>query len=77
MNQIYSTLNYDLGEDIDMLRDTVARFAAEEIAPRAAEIDSSNEFPMDLWTKFGDLGLLKVSPSQKLLAVATWVISPM
>jgi isovaleryl-CoA dehydrogenase len=61
MNQIYSTLNYDLGEDIDMLRDTVARFAAEEIAPRAAEIDSSNEFPMDLWTKFGDLGLLGVT----------------
>jgi isovaleryl-CoA dehydrogenase len=61
MNQIYSTLNYDLGEDIDMLSDTVARFAAEEIAPRAAEIDSSNEFPMDLWTKFGDLGLLGVT----------------
>lgn len=61
MNVNYSTLNYDLGEDIDMLRDAVSRFAAEEIAPRAAEIDQSNEFPMDLWTKFGDLGLLGVT----------------
>ena len=61
MNLSYSTLNYDLGEDIDLLRDTVARFAADEIAPRAAEIDAKNEFPMDLWTKFGELGLLGIT----------------
>lgn len=50
-------LNFQLGEDIDALRDVVQQFAANEIAPRAAEIDSSDEFPMDLWRKMGDLGL--------------------
>lgn len=50
-------LNFQLGEDIDALRDVVQQFAAKEIAPRAAEIDSSDEFPMDLWQKMGDLGL--------------------
>ncbi len=51
------SLNFDLGETADMLRDTVQGFAAEAIAPRAAEIDRSNEFPRDLWTEFGKLGL--------------------
>jgi isovaleryl-CoA dehydrogenase len=51
-------LNFHLGEDIEMLRDTVKAFADNEIAPRAAEIDRVNEFPADLWKKFGDLGLL-------------------
>lgn len=50
-------LDYQLGEDIAALRDTVKSFADSEIAPRAAEIDSSDEFPMDLWHKMGDLGL--------------------
>ena len=50
-------LNFQLGEDIDALRDMVQQFAAKEIAPRAAEIDSSDEFPMDLWQKMGELGL--------------------
>lgn len=50
-------LDFQLGEDIDALRDVVAQFAAKEIAPRASEIDSSDEFPMDLWQKMGDLGL--------------------
>ena len=50
-------LNFQLGEDIDALRDVVQQFAANEIAPRAAEIDSSDEFPMDLWQKMGELGL--------------------
>ncbi|WP_296243994.1 MULTISPECIES: isovaleryl-CoA dehydrogenase [unclassified Psychrobacter] len=50
-------LNFQLGEDIDALRDMVQQFAANEIAPRAAEIDSSDEFPMDLWQKMGDIGL--------------------
>ena len=55
------SLNFGLGEDIDLLRESVKSFAANEIAPRAAEIDSSNAFPMDLWRKFGDLGLLGVT----------------
>ncbi len=43
------TLDFGLGETIDMLRQSVAAFAAAEIAPRANEIDESNTFPMDLW----------------------------
>ena len=50
-------LNFQLGEDIDALRDVIQQFAANEIAPRASEIDSSDQFPMDLWQKMGDLGL--------------------
>ena len=51
-------LDFDLGETIELLRDTVRRFAQAEIAPRAAEIDRKNEFPADLWRKLGDLGVL-------------------
>ncbi len=57
----YPTLNFNLGEDIDMLRDTVAAFAAKELAPIAADIDSSNEFPAGFWRKMGDLGILGVT----------------
>ena len=53
----YPTLNFDLGETADMLRQSVADFASVEIAPRAAEIDRSNQFPRDLWPKIGALGL--------------------
>ena len=59
-------LDFDLGEEIDMLRDTVRRFAAAEIAPRAAEIDRSNDFPADLWRKMGDLGLLGLTVEPEL-----------
>jgi len=53
----YPTLNFDLGETIEMLADTVCDFARDEIAPRAAEVDVNNEFPTDLWKKMGELGL--------------------
>ena len=58
-------LNFDLGEDIDMLRDSVAQFAAREIAPRAAQIDRDNQFPADLWKKFGDLGVLGMTAEEE------------
>jgi len=61
----FPQLAFDLGETVDMLRRTVREFAAEEIAPRAAEIDRSNEFPMDLWRKFGDLGLLGITAEEE------------
>ena len=54
-------MNFGLGEEIDALRDMVQKFAADEIAPRAQEIDESNEFPSDLWEKFGELGLLGIT----------------
>ena len=55
------SLDFDLGETADMLRQSVADFAAHEIAPRAADIDRSNDFPADLWQKFGNLGLLGIT----------------
>jgi isovaleryl-CoA dehydrogenase len=53
----YPTLDHDLGPDIDMLRDTVRSFAADRIAPIAAEIDRTDEFPVHLWPEMGKLGL--------------------
>src|SRR5712691_9480522 len=50
-------LNFDLGETADAIRETVHSFSQNEIAPRAAEIDRSNQFPRDLWPKIGSLGL--------------------
>ncbi len=55
------TMRFGLGEEIEALRETVRRFAADEIAPRAAGIDRDNDFPADLWEKLGALGLLGVT----------------
>ena len=57
----YTSLNFALGETIDMLREQVHSFSAAEIAPRAAAIDSDNQFPNELWPRFGELGLLGVT----------------
>jgi isovaleryl-CoA dehydrogenase len=58
-------LNFQLGPDIDALRESVHDFAQAEIAPRAAEIDRSDQFPMDLWRKMGDLGVLGVTVEEE------------
>jgi|SRR5882672_763776 len=58
-------LRFALGEDIDMLRASVRAFAAAEIAPRAAEIDRSNQFPADLWKKLGALGVLGITVEEE------------
>jgi isovaleryl-CoA dehydrogenase len=59
------SIDFHHGETLDMLRATVQQFAAGEIAPRAAEIDRTNQFPADLWRKMGDLGLLGITVSEE------------
>ncbi|GAB4132752.1 MAG: isovaleryl-CoA dehydrogenase [Rhodothalassiaceae bacterium] len=61
----FPTLRFDHGEEIDMLRETARRFAAEKIAPRAAEIDATNSFPRDLWPEMGALGLLGITAPEE------------
>ncbi|WP_019961596.1 isovaleryl-CoA dehydrogenase [Woodsholea maritima] len=62
----YPTLDFALGDTADMIRDTVASFAADKIAPRAAEIDAKDEFPSDLWPQLGELGLLGLTVEEEL-----------
>lgn len=57
--------DFGLGETANMIRDSVAGFAADKIAPRAAEIDSSNKFPRDLWPQLGELGVLGVTVEEE------------
>ena len=65
MNTSYPSLNFNLGSDIDMLRDAVFQFCTAEIAPRASGIDQNNDFPSDLWRKLGDMGLLGITVSEQ------------
>ena len=55
------SFNFDLGETVELLRDTVRSFSADEIAPRAASIEQNNDFPSDLWMKLGDIGVLGIT----------------
>jgi isovaleryl-CoA dehydrogenase len=59
------SLDFGLGDTIATLRETVAQFAAREIAPRAAEIDRSNDFPRDLWGSLGELGVLGITVEEE------------
>ena len=61
----YPTLNFYLGDEIDMVRDTAYQLAQSELAQRAAKIDEDNAFPMDMWQKFGELGLLGITVSEE------------
>ncbi len=60
-----ASMNFDLGEDVNALRDMVHRFAQDRIKPIAAEIDAKNDFPAELWREFGDLGLLGVTTPEE------------
>jgi isovaleryl-CoA dehydrogenase len=61
----FPSLNFHLGETIDMLRATVQQFAADDIAPRAADIDRENRFPAELWRRMGDIGLLGITVEEE------------
>ena len=64
MTSLTTGLSFALGETIDMLRDSIQTFAAEQIAPRADTIDRDNQFPPDLWRKLGELGLHGMTVSE-------------
>ena len=57
--------NFDLGETADLLRDSVSAFTFNEISHRAADIEAANDFPQDLWKKFGDIGVLGITVEEK------------
>jgi isovaleryl-CoA dehydrogenase len=61
----WTGFDFGLGEDLDQLRQSVSGFARDQIAPRAAEIDRSNEFPRDLWPQMGALGLLGITVEEE------------
>ncbi|RLA38404.1 MAG: isovaleryl-CoA dehydrogenase [Gammaproteobacteria bacterium] len=65
MHAPFKSMNFDLGQDVDMLRDAVYQFAQGEIAPRAEQIDIDNNFPAELWKQFGDMGLLGMTVAEE------------
>jgi isovaleryl-CoA dehydrogenase len=65
VSTLYKNLDFGLGSDIDMLRETVHAFAQAEIAPHAAQIDRDNQFPMPLWRRMGELGLLGITVDEE------------
>ena len=69
------SLNFELGETVELLRDAVQDFAQAEIAPIAADIDRSNEFPNELWPKLGEMGLLGITVSEDSNWYGLWSIT--
>jgi isovaleryl-CoA dehydrogenase len=65
LSNSFQSLDFDLGETADMIRDTVRSFTEDKISPRAAEIDASNIFPRDLWPELGNLGLLGITVEEE------------
>jgi isovaleryl-CoA dehydrogenase len=65
MRHWMSTLDFDLGETVESLRQQVEDFASREVAPRASQIDAENTFPLDLWPKMGGLGILGITASEE------------
>jgi isovaleryl-CoA dehydrogenase len=65
MQSSWPDLEFGLGETIDALRESVANFAAKEIAPRAAQIDREDKFPRDIWPKMGELGILGITVEEE------------
>src|SRR5579862_9423734 len=61
----WSGLDFGLGEDLDRLRQSIAGFSRDRIAPRAAEIDRTNAFPSELWPQMGELGLLGITVEEE------------
>lgn len=61
----YTTLNFNLGEELDLLRNSIQQWAQHELAPLAYDIDQSNDFPSQLWKKMGDMGLLGITVSEQ------------
>jgi isovaleryl-CoA dehydrogenase len=61
----YASMNFDLGEDVAAIRDSVHRWAQERVAPLAMEIDKTNEFPAELWREMGDLGILGMTVDEE------------
>src|ERR1700722_3455380 len=70
ISNTHRMFNFDLGETADAIRETVQNFSQNEIAPRAAEIDKSNQFPRDLWPKIGALGLHGITVEEEYGASA-------
>ena len=60
-----ASMQFDLGEDVGALRDMVHRWAQERVKPMAAEIDTKNDFPAELWTEMGELGLLGMTVEEE------------
>ena len=65
----FKELDFDLGNDVNILKDSIQEFCKREIAPLAEDIDKKNDFPSHLWKKMGELGLLGITAEENMVAV--------